>query len=147
MFRWHQLPPRASCGQRRPKAGTGILKTRHLSPCEGRLRLGDPRGTLEWGETIRELIPRELPEEAGVRVRSIGRLVGVYSRPDRDVRFHGVTIVVTCEVDLPHQPPMNLLEIREVGLFADADVPLELGVGTGDMLEAARRGAVDPVIE
>ena len=43
-----------------------------------------PGGTLEWGETIRELIPRELREEAGTEVRSIGRLVGVFSRPSRD---------------------------------------------------------------
>ena len=106
-----------------------------------------PGGTLEWGETIRELIPREMLEEAGVRVRSIGRLVGVYSRPDRDVRFHGVTIVITCEVDPPHQPPMNFLEIREVGLFADEDLPAELGMGTGDMLQAARRPGSEPIIE
>src|SRR5580765_2008208 len=53
-----------------------------------------PGGTLEWGETIRELISRELLEEAGVKVRAIVKLVGVYSHPDRDSRFHGVTIVV-----------------------------------------------------
>jgi len=53
-------------------------------------------GTLEWGETLREAIPRELMEEAGARVRSIGRLVGVFSHPDRDIRFHAVTVVVAC---------------------------------------------------
>jgi 8-oxo-dGTP diphosphatase len=106
-----------------------------------------PGGTLEWGETIRELIPRELLEEAGVRVRAIGKLVGVYSRPDRDSRFHGVTIVVACEVEMPSQPPANFLEIAEVGLFADAELPHDLGMGTGDMLEAARSEAREPIIE
>jgi 8-oxo-dGTP diphosphatase len=106
-----------------------------------------PGGTLEWGETIRQLIPRELVEEAGVEVRSIGKLVGVYSRPDRDLRFHGVTIVVTCDVEMPKQPPQNFLEIREVGLFTDAELPEELGMGTGDMLRAAREAKPDPVIE
>jgi len=107
-----------------------------------------PGGTLEWGETIRELIPRELLEEAGVRVTSVGRLVGVFSRPDRDVRFHGVTIVVACEVELPSQPPMNPLEIREVGLFTDSELPPEMAMGTGDMLDAARRAeGAPPVIE
>ena len=53
------------------------------------------------GETIRELLPRELREEAGAELRAIGRLVGVFSRPDRDLRFHGVTVVVTCEVEMP----------------------------------------------
>lgn len=106
-----------------------------------------PGGTLEWGETIRELIPRELLEEAGVKVRSVGKLVGVFSRPDRDSRFHGVTIVVTCEVETPSQPPANFLEIEEVGLFADIDLPPELGMGTGDMLTAARADTQSPIIE
>jgi 8-oxo-dGTP diphosphatase len=106
-----------------------------------------PGGTLEWGETFRELVARELREEAGVEVRSIGKLVGVFSRPDRDIRFHGVTVVVTCEVDMPSRPPMNHLEIEEVGLFADSELPANLGMGTGDMLTAARRPGQDPIIE
>src|SRR5260221_10741522 len=106
-----------------------------------------PGGTLEWGETIRELIPRELLEEAGVKVRSIGKLVGVFSRPDRDSRFHGVTIVIACDVETPSQPPANFLEIEEVGLFADSDLPTELGMGGGDMLSAARSDADEPIIE
>src|SRR5882762_924933 len=105
-----------------------------------------PGGTLEWGETVRELIPRELREEAGVEVRSIGRLVGVFSRPDRDPRFHGVTITVQCEVDMPTRPPQNFLEIQEVGLFADADLPTDLSMGTGDMLTAARQPR-EPIVE
>jgi len=105
-----------------------------------------PGGTLEWGETIRELIPRELREETGANVVSIGRLVGVFSRPDRDPRFHGVTVVVLCEVERPSRAPMNFLEIAEVGLFADQELPEEMGMGTGDMLKAAR-GSGEPVIE
>jgi 8-oxo-dGTP diphosphatase len=103
-------------------------------------------GTLEWGETMREAIPRELLEEAGTALRSIGRLVGVFSRPDRDLRFHAVTVVVECEVDLPSRPPANMLEIEEVGLFTDAELPTELAMGTGDMLAAARRN-VEPIVE
>jgi 8-oxo-dGTP diphosphatase len=104
-------------------------------------------GTLEWGETLREAIPRELAEEAGVTLRSIGRLVGVFSRPDRDLRFHAVTVVVMCEVELPSRPPQNPLEIEEVGLFTDAELPAELAMGTGDMLAAARRDPGEPVLE
>ena len=54
-----------------------------------------PGGTLEWGETLRAGLARELDEEAGVTTRRLERVVGVYSRPDRDPRFHAVTIVVT----------------------------------------------------
>ncbi|MGH7270423.1 MAG: NUDIX hydrolase, partial [Polyangiaceae bacterium] len=53
-----------------------------------------PGGTLEWGETLRASIVRELSEEAGVDRCEVGRLVGVFSRPDRDPRMHGVTVVV-----------------------------------------------------
>ena len=103
-------------------------------------------GTLEWGETLREAIPRELEEEGGAKLRSIGRLVGVFTRPDRDLRFHAVTVFIACEVDPPSRPPMNSLEITEVGLFNDAELPRDLAMGTGDMLAAARRGG-EPVIE
>jgi 8-oxo-dGTP diphosphatase len=105
-----------------------------------------PGGTLEWGETIRELIPREMREETGAEVLSIGRLVGVFSRPDRDPRFHGVTVVVECEVEMPSRAPMNFLEIAEVGLFGEDEMPAQMGMGTGDMLKAAREGG-QPVIE
>src|SRR5712691_10201965 len=43
-----------------------------------------PGGTLEWGETLRVGLARELAEEAGVDVAEVERVVGVYSRPDRD---------------------------------------------------------------
>lgn len=105
-----------------------------------------PGGTLEWGETLRESIVRELREEAGVASCEVGALVGVYSRPDRDPRFHGVTVVVRCEVDVPAHAPVNPLEIVEVGLFADDAVPATLAFGMQDMLAAAIRGAA-PVVE
>ena len=103
-------------------------------------------GTLEWGETLREAIPRELEEEAGAALRSIGRLVGVFTRPDRDLRFHAVTVCIACEVELPSRPPANMLEIIEAGLFTDAELPADLAMGTGEMLAVARRGG-EPVIE
>jgi len=105
-----------------------------------------PGGTLEWGETISATLARELLEEAGVERSSLVRLVGVYSRPDRDSRFHAVTVVVECQVEPPSRPPVNPLEIREARLFSDADLPKELAFSMQDMLAAARaRG--EPVVE
>src|SRR5690606_23697084 len=52
-----------------------------------------PGGTLEWGETLESALGRELAEEAGVLTWRLERVVGVYSRPDRDPRFHAVTVV------------------------------------------------------
>ncbi len=105
-----------------------------------------PGGTLEWGETLRESVVREVAEEAGVTRCVPGRLVGVYSRPDRDPRFHAVTVIVECEVDEPTRPPVNPLEIREVRLFRDDELPAELAFGMQDMI-AAVMDRRDPVLE
>ncbi len=103
-----------------------------------------PGGTLEWGETLRASIARELAEEAGVDRCEIVRVVGVYSRPDRDPRFHAVTIVVECDVDPPVREPENPLEITEARLFLPSDIPKSLAMGMQDMLDAARQGG--PVV-
>src|SRR5271163_294221 len=64
-----------------------------------------PGGTLEWGETLREGLRREMEEEVGIAGVVPERLVGVFSGVDRDPRFHAVTVVVTCRVEKPTAPP------------------------------------------
>ena len=105
-----------------------------------------PGGTLEWGETLSATVARELEEEAGVERCRVGRLVGVFSRPDRDPRFHGVTVVVECAVDAPVRAPDNPLEILEARLFRPDELPATFAMGMRDMLDAALRGG-DPVLE
>jgi 8-oxo-dGTP diphosphatase len=142
-----------------PKAAFGVLKEvlRHLlrRPVvglvavarvpDGRLvliRRADtgqwalPGGTLEWGETLRTTLPRELGEEAGVELLHAGALLGVYSAPERDPRFHAVTVVVAAQVSLPSRPPMNPLEILEVGLFEPGTVP-PMSHGFDDVVKSA----------
>jgi 8-oxo-dGTP diphosphatase len=97
-----------------------------------------PGGTLEWGETLRTAIERELLEEAGTRLVSLGEVIGVYSRPDRDPRFHAVTIVVEATVAPPSHPPDNPLEILEVRAFAEAELPSSLSHGMTEMLQNGR---------
>lgn len=99
-----------------------------------------PGGTLEWGETLRTSLHREILEEAGVERVTIGEVVGVYSDPDRDPRFHAVTVLVACTVEPPVRPPVNPLEITEVGLFRDDELPKDLALRQSDMLEHAREG-------
>lgn len=101
---------------------------------------GLPGGTLEWGETLANAIPREIEEETGARVVGIGPVTGIYSRPDRDVRFHAVTVCVLAEVAEPVRGPHNPLEIREARLFAPADVPRPLTMGMTDALDHALAG-------
>lgn len=131
---------------RRPVVGISAL----CRDAEGRIlliRRGDtgewalPGGTLEWGEDLRSAIVRELLEEAGVVDAVPGELLGVYSRPDRDPRFHAVTIVVGARIDAPTRAPDNPAEILEVKLFAPSELPTELSHGNRDMLEYGLGGS------
>lgn len=96
-----------------------------------------PGGTLEWGETLESAARREVMEEAGTEITAFGGLVGVYSRPERDARFHAVTVVVEATVHAPDRAPMNPLEITEVGVFATHELPGELAHGMRPMLDQA----------
>lgn len=98
-----------------------------------------PGGTLEWGEPLRTALVRELLEEAGVDTLDGGTLEGVYSAPERDPRFHAVTVVVHVRVSPPSRPPMNPLEIRDVRLFSDDELPEQFSHGTRDMLDNVRK--------
>ncbi|MDX2011255.1 MAG: NUDIX domain-containing protein [Myxococcaceae bacterium] len=99
-----------------------------------------PGGTLEWGETFRAGLPRELMEEAGVTLVGEAQLLGVYSDPGRDPRFHAVTVVFGATVSAPTRPPMNPLEILEVRAFSEAELPSPLSHGLDDVLARARAG-------
>ena len=130
---------------RRPVVGVcAVARTR-----DGRVllvRRGDtghwalPGGTLEWGETLSHALPREIEEEAGARVLRVGRVTGVYSRPDRDWRFHAVTVCVEADVGDEVRGPKNALEIREARLFAPEELPAQLSLGMSDMLRDALAG-------
>src|SRR5690606_23340023 len=88
----------------------------------------------EWGETLSQAVERELLEEAGVELLGPSELFSVYSDPERDYRFHAVTILVTARVSEPRRPPKNPLEIAEVGLFEPTALPPALSMGMTDML-------------
>jgi 8-oxo-dGTP diphosphatase len=130
---------------RRPVIGTAVVGRTD----DGRyllIRRGDsgewalPGGTLEWGETLISAIEREVAEETGVVKLTLGRLVGVYSAPFRDPRFHAVTVVVEARIEPPTRPPMNPLEVLEVRLFSREELPRELSHNMTPMLEDALAG-------
>ncbi|RLE50347.1 MAG: NUDIX hydrolase, partial [Candidatus Methanomethylicota archaeon] len=50
-----------------------------------------PGGFVEYGETVENAAIREAEEETGLKVKLI-KLIGVYSKPDRDPRGHVVSI-------------------------------------------------------
>jgi 8-oxo-dGTP diphosphatase len=102
---------------------------------------GLPGGTLEWGETLRVALDRELEEEAGVLRPELVRVLGAWSKPSRDPRFHAVTIGVECVVEAPTKPPKNPLEIREARLFTWDDMPKTLAFDQQDIVAATGHGA------
>jgi 8-oxo-dGTP diphosphatase len=105
-----------------------------------------PGGTLEWGETLASSIVREVAEETGARVLRIEKLTGVYSRPDRDLRFHAVTTIVRVLVDAERLRPVNPLEIREARVFRPEELPYPLAFQADDMLRDAMTDR-EPVLE
>jgi 8-oxo-dGTP diphosphatase len=74
----------------RDRRGRILLVRRGRPPFEG--RWGLPGGFCEWKETTEDCCARETLEETGLTV-TVGRLLGVYSRPDRDPRGHNVTVL------------------------------------------------------
>ena len=74
----------------RDDAGRVLLIRRGRPPFTG--RWGLPGGFLEWKERAEDCCVREALEETGLKVE-VGRLLGVYSDPDRDPRGHNVTVL------------------------------------------------------
>jgi len=66
-----------------------VLIKRRNPPFEGYWAI--PGGFVEYGETVEEAAIREAEEETGLKVELL-KLVGVYSKPDRDPRGHVVSI-------------------------------------------------------
>ena len=72
------------------RRGRVLLVRRGRPPFRGMWAL--PGGFCEWKETTEECCARETLEETGITV-AVGKLLGVYSDPNRDPRGHTVTVL------------------------------------------------------
>ncbi len=79
-----------------------ILIRRKNPPFQGELAL--PGGLVEVGETVEEACIRETLEETNTNVK-INKLIGVFSKPDRDPRGHSVSIAYLCEPLTENEKP------------------------------------------
>ncbi len=75
--------------------GQGILLIERRNPPHG---WALPGGFIDCGESAEQAAVREAKEETGLAVRLVG-LIGVYSDPDRDPRFHTLSIAYIAECD------------------------------------------------
>ncbi len=78
--------------------GRVLLIRRKYPPDVGHYAL--PGGFVDVGETVEDACRRELLEETGVKAGKL-RLVGVYSDPKRDTRFHTAAVVFMTRVRAP----------------------------------------------
>ena len=77
----------------RPGKGVLLIERRNL-PHGWAL----PGGFIDYGESAEQAAIREALEETGLTVRLTG-LLGVYSDPGRDPRFHTLSVVFVAESD------------------------------------------------
>jgi ADP-ribose pyrophosphatase YjhB (NUDIX family) len=89
-----------------------------------------PGGFVEYGESVEECALREAAEETGMEVRLTG-LLGVYSDPSRDPRFHTISTVYTAEGE---GKPRAGSDAAEVGLFAADELPRDIAFDHGKIL-------------
>ncbi len=74
---------------------SGIVLIDRLNPPHGTAL---PGGFVDVGESVEAALKREMLEETGIDVE-ITHLLGLYSNPSRDPRFHTVSAVYICRAD------------------------------------------------
>ena len=78
-----------------------------------------PGGFVEVGETVETAAVREALEETGLPVR-LDSLLGVYSDPARDPRFHTISLVYVGHAE---GEPCGADDAAEARLFSENDLP------------------------
>ncbi len=99
-----------------------LLIRRGTEPLKGHWSI--PGGRLEWGETLREGVRRELREETGLDVR-VGELIEAFERIFRDedgkLRFHFVILDFLCEAERGRPRPGG--DVTAVALAREDELP------------------------
>jgi 8-oxo-dGTP diphosphatase len=80
-----------------------------------------PGGFVDVGERVEDALVREMQEETHLDVK-ISKLLGVYSDPKRDPRFHTASVVYIAQA---HGEPKGGDDAKEAKLYALEEIPLE----------------------
>ncbi|NQU62702.1 MAG: NUDIX hydrolase [SAR324 cluster bacterium] len=81
-----------------------------------------PGGFVDIGETVESAAIREAEEETGLLISDLW-LVGVYSDPERDPRFHTVSVVFGAKAN---SIPVGGDDAAEARIFEDSSLPEQI---------------------
>jgi 8-oxo-dGTP diphosphatase len=96
----------------------GIVLIERLNPPLG---LAIPGGFVDIGEKVEDAVIREMKEETDLDV-SIRSLLGVYSDPSRDPRFHTASVVYICTAE---GVPQGLDDAKEAIVYTKKAIPFD----------------------
>ena len=98
------------------RTADGIVLVKRKNPPHG---WALPGGFVDVGETVEAAAIREAMEETGLNIHDLW-LVGVYSDPQRDPRFHTVSIVFGAMAD---GEPVGMDDACEARVFKENKLP------------------------
>jgi len=105
----------------------GIVLIKRKNPPRG---WAIPGGFVDYRESTEDAAKREAAEETGLEV-TITSLLGVYSAPERDPRFHTISVVYTAAAE---GSPRAMDDAADVGLFDRETLPGELAFDHREIL-------------
>ena len=81
-----------------------------------------PGGFVDVGESVEDALKREMQEETNLNVQ-ISKLLGVYSNPKRDPRFHTASVVYIAKAQ---GQPKGGDDAKEAKLYTLVEIPMDL---------------------
>ncbi len=110
------------------RVGQSIVLIKRKNPPHG---WALPGGFIDYGEAAEHAALREAKEETGLNLERL-ELFGVYSAPDRDPRFHTLSVVFT---GWATGVPKAADDAADIGLFMQDTIPLPLAFDHTKILE------------
>ncbi|MEF3255552.1 MAG: 2-dehydropantoate 2-reductase [Deferribacterales bacterium] len=90
-----------------------------------------PGGFIDYGETVEQAARRELLEETGIKVDEL-HLLGIYSSPKRDPRFHTISTVYYTFSD---QQPIPQDDAKDARFFSISSLPEQIAFDHKEIIE------------
>ena len=85
------------------------------------LGLAIPGGFVDIGESVEDVLAREMKEETDLDVQIVS-LLNVYSEPSRDPRFHTASVVYICRAE---GTPIGLDDAKEAIIYKKSEIPFD----------------------